>query len=108
MPYFVSLEDTVAFFQSSLQLHATPCSLNGSLVLGMGTRVLITGIGACSAKGKHQFALSAIGKDGMEQTSRWKHRTFDQPKIGGDIIKVFGDDTWVSYNCLRHLVTPRL
>ncbi len=64
MPYFMSLEDTVAFFQSSLQLDATPCSLNGSLVLGMGTRVLITGIGACSWETSICLGCDREGRDG--------------------------------------------
>ncbi len=108
VPHFVNLYNSIIFLQRFLQLHATPRTPNGSLAFGMGTRVLITGIGACSAKGKHQFALGAVGKDGMEQTSRWKHRTFDQPEIGGDVIEALGDNTRVSYNCPRHLVTPRV
>jgi hypothetical protein len=67
---------------------------------------LVTGIGTGLSKWKHQLALGAIKKNRVKQTSRWKHCAFDQTKIGGDVVKVLGDDAWMSHNRSRHFVTP--
>ena len=106
MPHFVNGKDAVPFLQSFLHLHTAPRPLNGSFVLGMGTGGLATGVGTGLAQGEHQLALGAVGKDGMKQSPGWKYRTFDQSKVSGDVIKVFGDDMRVTHNCSRHLVAP--
>jgi hypothetical protein len=48
-PYLVELQDLVAFLQCFL--HATPRSLNGSFVVGMGTGGLVARIGTQLAEG---------------------------------------------------------
>ena len=106
MPHFVNDKDAVPFLKSPFHLHTAPRPLNGSLVLGMGTGGLATGVGAGLAQGEHQLALGAVGKDGMEQSPGWKYRTFDQSKVSVDVIKVFGNDMRVTHNCSCHLVAP--
>ncbi len=95
MPHFVDGKDVVPFFKGFLQLHTAPRPLNSSFAFGMGTGSLVTGVGTGLAKSKHQFALGAVKKDRMEQPSRWKHHTLAQPEIGGDVIEILDNDSWM-------------
>ena len=83
----MNLYNLVTFFQGFLQLHATPCSLNGCFTVRMGSDDMYR-------HRKTQFALGVTGKNRVEQLSRWRHLAIDQTTIGGDFVKVFGDDAW--------------
>ena len=74
----------------------------------MSASLLIVRIRTGLTKGKHQFTLHMIGKDGMKKTARRKHGAFDQAKIGGDIVEVLGDDLRMADNRSCRLITPRI
>ena len=71
MPYFVHLDDLIAFLERFHQLDTASRPFYGSFGIGMGRRGLVTGIGARSAESEHHLVLTMVRENGMEQTARW-------------------------------------
>ena len=67
MPDFVDFQNLIAFLDGFRQLHVTPGTENSSLLIGMGTGVLVQGIGTGLTQGEHEFILCTVRKDGVEQ-----------------------------------------
>ena len=66
MPDLVNFQNLVPFLNCFHQLHVTPGAENSSLLFGMGTGVLVQGIGTGFTQREHELILCTVRKDGME------------------------------------------
>ena len=58
-------------FSQGPQPCIVPRPLHGSFSVGVGAGGLVTRIGTGFAQGKYQFTLGTIGKNRMEEATRW-------------------------------------
>ena len=66
MPDFVNFLNLIPFLDRFHQLHVTPGTKNSSLLFGMGTGVLVKGIGTGFTQREHELILCTVRKDGVE------------------------------------------